>query len=201
MITYYEKQERDIKKTAVRKSTTSQYFAYGYTALDYPSPLSCFSFAMKFTNSMKQIRLKSSWLPFSLSSFDSLYFESMRCIPGKVYVPLRMDSLGSYMRIINLNVPGGAGNQLDSRSFPGGWCWMWISNEPAASYLRPDVLSPMEKRLIGFGVKKARMSVISSYMVRDQNALTGGMSSLLKCSRYREVPDRPLPSLSIYALL
>src|SRR5262249_13651715 len=73
----------------------------------------------------------------------------------------------------------GAGSQFDTLSLLGESCWMRRSTEPSAfvlSWLRWESVY----RLSAFGTKK----YVASYIVSDQNPLTGGSSPLLKCITY-----------------
>src|SRR5262245_9137831 len=89
------------------------------------------------------------------------------------------------MRIIGMNSPLGAGSQLASLSLPGDSFWKYSVSDPSGLYLR--LLRGLTVNLLsGFGTNHQPSSI--SYIVIDQNALTGGTWPLAKVSVYLFAP-------------
>src|SRR5262245_53638253 len=89
------------------------------------------------------------------------------------------------MRIIGMNSPLGAGSQLASLSLPGESFWKKRVSDPSGLYLR--WLRGLTVNLFsGFGTNHQPWSI--SYIVIDQNALTGGTWPLAKVNVYLLAP-------------
>src|ERR1700720_4246619 len=92
------------------------------------------------------------------------------------------------------NGPSGAGSQLVSLSAPGDLFWKYSVNPPSASFLNCGIIGELSKyRLSGLSTINCAGK---SYMVIDQNALTGGNWSGVKRMVYRLPPSSFCPSAS-----
>src|SRR5690606_27136717 len=101
---------------------------------------------------------------------------------GICQLPFRIDgdfSSGQYMRSIRMKSPAGAGSQLASFSGPGDSCWMYRSTEPSA-FFTSSLRWLSVYRFSGLATKK----YAASYIVKDQNACTGGSCPFSKCMTY-----------------
>src|SRR6516164_8220709 len=97
---------------------------------------------------------------------------SARCKGGCFQLPASASGLGQKRRKNIRNGPLGAGSQLDSLSLPGESCWMYSVRPPSASRFIPGSIGELIRyRLRGFVTNSLDGS---SYIVSDQNALTGG---------------------------
>ena len=135
---------------------------------------------------------RTSRCPLSAKSGHSRQGHATFLTGGIFHDPSMIEGLfsfGQYMRNIRINLPSGAGSQLDSLSGPGESFWMYRLVEPSGFVLR-FCRALIEYRLIGLRTKK----YWPLYMVIDQKPCTGGSSPLWKWITYLLDPSYALPS-------
>src|ERR1700760_928330 len=116
---------------------------------------------------------------------------STRETGGGFHCPVSASSFGAYSRIVRLNGPFGAGSQFASLPGPGFSFWNQRSSDPSGLVWNGIQLLTA-KRFSGFATWKPS----ESYSVTDQNALTGGVAPLSKCSTYLPAPSSGVPASS-----